>query len=152
MSAEADRALGKAQGGNNSQGPIYKVPVSNLNMTVCRFAWATGYEIHTVWCLKPCGCLIPLEHLYTTLHTLTYLPASCVVPLQASIKLRCLCCLQDALGKQLLSTMASAPNPGFGTSSRPSMAQRAAAPGPGAYRIKAALGEIPTPAIVTTEA
>ena len=87
MSAEADRALGKAQGGNNSQGPIYKVPVSNLTMTVCCFAWPTGYEIHTIWCLKPCGCLIPLEHLHTTcaipLHTLTYLPALCVVPLQA---------------------------------------------------------------------
>ena len=51
-------------------------------------------------------------------------------------------CLQEALGKQLLSTMASAPLPGFGSSQRPGMAQRAAAPGPGAYRSRAALGEL----------
>ncbi|CAL5220311.1 g2299 [Coccomyxa viridis] len=72
MSAEADRALGKSQGGNNSQGPIYKVP--------------------------------------------------------------------EALGRQLLSTNASSPLPGFGSSQRPALAQRAAAPGPGAYRSRAALG------------
>ncbi|CAK0782857.1 hypothetical protein CVIRNUC_006052 [Coccomyxa viridis] len=73
MSAEADRALGKAQGGNNSQGPIYRVP--------------------------------------------------------------------EALGRQLLSTRMSAPNPGFGSSQRPGMSQRTAAPGPGAYKIKTALGD-----------
>ena len=32
MSSEADRALGKSQGGNNSQGPIYNVPVSVLSL------------------------------------------------------------------------------------------------------------------------
>ena len=32
MSTEADRALGKSQGGNNSQGPIYKVPVSGPSL------------------------------------------------------------------------------------------------------------------------
>ncbi|KAK9904232.1 hypothetical protein WJX75_007359 [Coccomyxa subellipsoidea] len=72
ISPEADRALCKSQGGNNSQGPIYKVPA--------------------------------------------------------------------ALGKQCLSTMTSAPNLGFGSAKRPSMAQRAAAPGPGAYKLKPALG------------
>ena len=35
MSAEADRALGKAQGGNNSQGPIYRVPVSPGSPPCC---------------------------------------------------------------------------------------------------------------------
>ena len=35
MSAEADKALGKAQGGNNSQGPIYRVPVSPGNPPYC---------------------------------------------------------------------------------------------------------------------
>ena len=35
MSAEADRALGKAQGGNNSQGPIYRVPVSPGSPSCC---------------------------------------------------------------------------------------------------------------------
>ncbi len=49
--------------------------------------------------------------------------------------------LQEALGKQLLSTNASSPLPGFGSSQRPALAQRAAAPGPGAYRSRAALGE-----------
>lgn len=48
--------------------------------------------------------------------------------------------LQAALGKQCLSTMASAPNLGFGSAKRPGMAQKAAAPGPGAYKLKPALG------------
>ena len=49
--------------------------------------------------------------------------------------------LQAALGKQCLSTMTSAPNLGFGSAKRPSMVQRAAAPGPGAYKLKPALGK-----------
>jgi len=31
MSSEADRALGRAQGGNNSQGPIYKWQVTGTH-------------------------------------------------------------------------------------------------------------------------
>lgn len=31
MSSEADRALGRAQGGNNSQGPIYKMQVTGTH-------------------------------------------------------------------------------------------------------------------------
>ena len=48
--------------------------------------------------------------------------------------------LQDSLGPQQLSTLQSAPVPGFGTCKRPGMAERTRAPGPGAYKARPALG------------
>lgn len=36
MSSEADRALGRSQGGNNSQGPIYTIPVSDFSSPLQR--------------------------------------------------------------------------------------------------------------------
>ena len=48
--------------------------------------------------------------------------------------------LQDSLGPQQLSTLQSAPVPGFGTGKRPGMAERLRAPGPGAYKARPALG------------
>ena len=47
---------------------------------------------------------------------------------------------QDSLGPQQLSTLQSAPVPGFGTCERPGMAERTRAPGPGAYKARPALG------------
>ncbi|KAK9829789.1 hypothetical protein WJX72_007931 [[Myrmecia] bisecta] len=48
--------------------------------------------------------------------------------------------VQETLGKQCLSTWHSAPVSGFGTAKRPSMAEKSAAPGPGAYKLKATIG------------
>ncbi|PRW45654.1 histidine triad (HIT) [Chlorella sorokiniana] len=47
---------------------------------------------------------------------------------------------QDTISKQVLSTVASPPRMRFGTSKRPGMAEKTDAPGPGAYKIKPALG------------
>ncbi|KAK9840151.1 hypothetical protein WJX74_004174 [Apatococcus lobatus] len=46
-----------------------------------------------------------------------------------------------SFGKQALSTMGSAPLPGFGSAKRPSMAVRSVFPGPGAYRTKSSVGD-----------
>ena len=49
--------------------------------------------------------------------------------------------MQEAMGKQVLSTRPSSAAPRFGSSKRSSMAIKTDSPGPGAYRIKASLGE-----------
>ena len=49
--------------------------------------------------------------------------------------------LQPALGKQALSTRASAPISGFGSTKRPGMAVLRNVPGPGAYKLKPTIGE-----------
>ena len=52
--------------------------------------------------------------------------------------------VQEALGRQVLSTRPTSAQPRFGTSKRSSMAVKTDSPGPGAYRIKASLGEAPS--------
>ena len=46
----------------------------------------------------------------------------------------------DTLAKQVLSTLPSPPRVRFGTGKRPGMAEKTDAPGPGAYKLKPAMG------------
>ena len=55
--------------------------------------------------------------------------------------------LQASLGVQQLSTLPSAPLPGFGTGKRPGLAERTGVPGPGAYKARAALGALGVPGL-----
>lgn len=52
--------------------------------------------------------------------------------------------LQDTIEKQVLSTQPSPPRMRFGTGKRPSMAVKTDAPGPGAYKMRPAIGGPPT--------
>ena len=85
MSAEADRALGKAQGGNNSQGPIYRVPVSPGSPPCCLLCQAlismaaTSAAAMLASCSKMCFiCMAAGQSLFlesaTALHTVGTCP------------------------------------------------------------------------------
>ncbi len=54
----------------------------------------------------------------------------------------CAAALQSSIEKQVTSDVASPPKVSFGTSKRPPLCSPSAAPGPGAYKIKPAIGEV----------
>ena len=86
--------------------------------------------------VNPCISLMHSVHcLQSAPHLLSHVAVLIVV------EPNLLLCVQNAMGPQCLSTLASAPASGFGTAKRPSMATKSGVPGPGAYKLKNTVGE-----------